>query len=229
MKIPLKKDTNMLQAVIFDMDGLLIDSEDFWRKAEAETFQEIGVPVTEEMAPQTMGFRVDEVVEYWFARYPWKTPSKKEIETRTVRRVLHYVKTQGNAKEGVPHIIKLFASRNIPMAIASSSNQKIITAVVKKIALTSFLSVAHSAEHEEFGKPHPGVYITAARKLGVAPEHCLAFEDSANGLLAAKAAKMKCVAVPDPRTKHDGRFGIADLMLSSLADFRWKYIKELYG
>lgn len=224
-----KKDTSGLRAVIFDMDGLLIDSEDFWRKAESAIYQEIGVPITEEMVPETMGMRIDEAVEYWFARYPWGTPSKKELEERMIKRVLQYIETQGKEKMGVPHIIKLFASRGIPMAIASSSAQAIIQAVMNKLELHPFISIAHSAEHELFGKPHPGVYITAAQRLGIAPEQCLAFEDSANGLLAAKAAKMKCVAIPDPRTERDGRFGIADLILSSLADFRWRHIKELYG
>jgi len=76
---------NMIKGVIFDMDGLLIDSEPLWQEAEIETFTRVGVPLTREMTRETMGLRVDEVVEHWFSRYPWEEPSKKEIESKVVK------------------------------------------------------------------------------------------------------------------------------------------------
>jgi sugar-phosphatase len=86
--------------------------------------------------------------------------------------------------------------------------------------------VLQSAEHEPYGKPHPGVYIAAARALGVSPGDCLAIEDSANGLLAAKAARMRCIVVPEPAVRHDRRFCIADAVLDSLMDFRPEWLTQ---
>lgn len=216
----------MIKAIIFDMDGLLIDSEPLWEASEIKTFTAVGVPLTPETAKQTMGLRVDEVVEYWFSRYPWKKQSKKEIEATIVNNVIELVKEKGEAREGVYEIIKLFAQNNLPMAIASSSQTEIIDTVLEKLHIAHFINVVYSAEHESYGKPHPGVYITAAKQLNVSPENCLAFEDSPNGVLAAKAAKMKCIAIPDPKMISDKRFCIADKIMDSLLGFKIKYLKD---
>ena len=217
----------MIQAIIFDMDGLLIDSEPLWEEAELEVFNQVGVPLTSEMTKQTMGLRVDEVVQHWFDLYPWKDISHKEIEAKIVEKVIALIKEKGTAKEGVNEMIRFFKDKNMPMAIASSSSMDIIETVVKKLHIKNNLDVIYSAEHEQYGKPHPGVYITAAQKLGIASEKCLAFEDSPNGVLAAKAAKMKCVAVPDQKMKNDRRFGIADIILDSLSEFNLELLNKL--
>lgn len=217
----------MIKAVIFDMDGLLIDSEPLWQEAEIETFTKVGVPLTKEMAKETMGLRVDEVVEHWFSRYPWKEPPKKKIEDKVAARVIELVKEKGAARKGVREIFELFANKNITTAIASSSQTEIINAVLEKILIRKYVKVIHSAENEPYGKPHPGVYITTAKRLNINPEYCLAFEDSPNGVLAAKAAKMKCVAVPDNSVKENKIFSIADIIIDSLEDFRLEYLERL--
>ena len=217
----------MIKAVIFDMDGLLIDSEPLWEEAETRTFREVGVPLTKEKTKETMGLRVDEVVEHWFSRYPWKSPSKKEVEAKVVKRVIELVQEKGKARKGVGEITRLFVREEIPMAIASSSLTKIITAVLDKVSIREYIKVIYSAEHELYGKPHPGVYITTAKKLNVEPEFCLAFEDSPNGVLSAKAAKMKCIAVPDSAMKNNKIFSIVDMVLDSLEDFRLEYLERI--
>ncbi|MBA3723332.1 MAG: hexitol phosphatase HxpB [Candidatus Levybacteria bacterium] len=209
----------MIKAVILDMDGLLIDSEPLWEEAEVEVFNKVAVPLTSEMTKQTMGLRVDEVVQYWFSRFPWESPTQQEVQAEVVAKVIELVKLKGTSRNGVKELVEFFRGKNIPLAIASSSQMEIINAVLDKLAIRDSLSVICSAEHEPYGKPHPGVYITAAEKLEVQPEHCLAFEDSPNGVLSAKAAKMKCVAVPDEKMKDDKRFCIADLMINRLTEF----------
>ena len=217
----------MIQAVLFDMDGLLIDSEPLWRFALVQVLNTLGVPLTIESCKQTMGLRVDEVVEYWFLKYPWTGVSKEKVVSDIVEEVIRRIKTEGKIMDGVHETIALIDSQHIPMAIASSSPMNIIDAVLERIQIKDVIKVIHSAEHEPYGKPHPGVYITTAEKLGVSPLHCVAFEDSPNGILSAKAAKMKCIAVPDPLMADDKRFGIADLVISSLANFTLKQLADL--
>lgn len=209
----------MIEAVIFDMDGLLIDSEPLWREAEVKVFKKLGVPLTIEMANQTMGMRTDEVVNYWHRKYPWSTPSQKAVSQGLDETVIEIIRARGQAKEGVNEAIAVCESLGLPIAIASSSPTLLITTVLEKLGIADKIQTVHSAHDEKFGKPHPAVYIKAATELGVHPEHCLAFEDSANGVLSAKAAKMKCIAIPEKQVLEDKRFGIADIILPSLLDF----------
>ncbi|MGH2617907.1 MAG: hexitol phosphatase HxpB, partial [Thermomicrobiales bacterium] len=177
--------SNTLAAVIFDMDGLLIDSEPLWRIAEIEALAAVGVPIGEEDALETTGLRTDEVVELWHARYPWPDPPKKEIEARIITRLIALARERGELMPGVPETLEALSEAGYPLAIASSSTSEIIAAVLETLGIAHYFRVAQSAEHEPFGKPHPGVYIEAARALGVEPRHCLAFEDSPNGVIAA--------------------------------------------
>lgn len=201
------------------MDGLLIDSEPLWEEAEIEVFTKIGIPLTSDMTKQTMGMRVDEVVQHWYSRYPWQNPTQQEVQADVVAKVIELIKQKGTPRSGVKEIVAFFAEKKLPIAIASSSLTEIITAVLEKLEIKDSLNAICSAEHEPYGKPHPGVYITTAKKLDVLPEFCLAFEDSPNGVLAAKAAKMKCVAVPDEKMRDDKKFCIADLVINSLTEF----------
>ncbi|MDP2641458.1 MAG: hexitol phosphatase HxpB [Candidatus Yanofskybacteria bacterium] len=223
----IKGRANPIRAAIFDMDGLLIDSEPFWQDTEVAVFTQLGVPLTQEMTKETMGLRVDEVVEHWFSRYPWRGLTKEETVRKIVDRIVESVKTKGEAKEGAHAAIRLVAKQGIPVAIASSSWREIIKAVIERLGITEYISIAHSAEEEAYGKPHPAVYLTTAQKLGVLPSHCLTFEDSPNGVLSAKAARMKCVAVPDKAVRGDKQFCIADATLSSLKEFTQEVFERL--
>jgi len=217
----------VIDAVIFDMDGLLIDSEPLWRIAETKAMNAVGVPMVEEDGFLTMGLRTDEVVEFWYARYPWKTPSKTEVGSAIVRNVIGLIEERGEAMPGAVDAVRGVREAGYRVGLASSSSMDIIDAVLGKIGLRGDFGALQSAEHEPYGKPHPAVYIECARALGVSPSRCLALEDSPAGVLAAKAAKMLCIAVPPPELREDGRYCIADLQLDSLERFSADTIREL--
>jgi sugar-phosphatase len=207
----------MIGAVIFDMDGVLIDSEPFWQESEIDAFGRAGLALTREMCLQTMGLRVDEVVEYWRRRRAFDEAPAGALEESIVGGVVERILSKGEAKEGAAEALAFFRGRGVRVALASSSAYRLIRAVTERLGLADKFDCVYSAEEEEYGKPHPGVYLTTARKLGVAPAECLAIEDSFNGVLAAKAARMKCVVVPEPLQRRDPRFCIADVVLDSLA------------
>lgn len=214
----------MIQAVIFDMDGLLINSEPFWKAVEIEVFKKVGIELTVEKCLKTVGLRIDEVVTYWHDRKPWDHVSKKAIETEIVHKMIERITNEGEALPGVYDVIEFFWNQRMPMAIASSSYLSIIEAVVNRLKLNGFFDVTYSAEFEKYGKPNPGTFLTTAQKMKVDPTNCLVFEDSLNGVIAGKAARMITVAVPE---FHNPKFIIADKILNSLKDFDKTVFEEL--
>jgi mannitol-1-/sugar-/sorbitol-6-/2-deoxyglucose-6-phosphatase len=186
----------MTKAIIFDMDGLLVDSESVWSIAEDEMFAARGITVSREVRNQIIGMRIDEFMGKLRAIYqlPESVPDLvDELEQRMLKKIPELVKPQPGARELVAYITE----KAIPCAIASSSPMIIIEATVQAQHWDPPFSVRCSAEFEERGKPAPDVYLRAAERLGVAPTDCLALEDSPNGARAAIAAGMLCYAVPD--------------------------------
>ncbi|KAA3661197.1 MAG: hexitol phosphatase HxpB [Calditrichaeota bacterium] len=221
------KRKQMIKAIIFDVDGLLIDSEPLWREAEQSVFADVGVQLTDEMCALTMGLRSDEVVDYWYQRNRWASPEPATVEQFLLEKVKSLVLEKGSALPGVDHILDFFQARNYAMGLASSSPVMLIEAVIEKLRIASYFSASASAENEVRGKPDPAVYLTAAKNLGIAPEHCLAFEDSGNGLRSARAAGMKTVAIPENLVALDAVFKMADLRLDSLAEFSEQHLEQL--
>jgi beta-phosphoglucomutase-like phosphatase (HAD superfamily) len=205
-------------ASIFDMDGLLVDSERLWHEAEIEILGGLGVPLVASACRQTKGMFVTEVTRHWFARYPWEGPSPDQVAVAVVDRVIELVVEEGQLLPGVERALGLCAAHRLPLAVASSSEHRLIDVVLDHFDLRRHFAVVHSAEEEPYGKPHPGVFLTTARLLGVAPERCLVWEDAPAGVLAAKAARMACVAVPEPAERHRSAFAIADAVLGSLEE-----------
>ncbi len=215
----------MFEAAIFDMDGVLIDSEPIWREVEVAIFGALGVPLTEEMCFETMGLRVNEMVDHWYDRFPWDGPTRGDVVADVTAGVIATIRRKGAALEGVDHAVGYLRNRGLRLAIASSSYHVVITTVLEVLGLDGTFDVVHSAEDEAHGKPYPDVYLTTAAKLGVAPARCVALEDSVNGIRSAKAAGMACIAIPEPGV--DG--GEADLVLPSLAaldDTIWPNLRQ---
>lgn len=212
-----------VKAVIFDMDGLIIDSEPLWRKAEISAFKEIGFHFTDEMCASTMGMRIDQVVAYWWNKLQWKSPSQSDLIENIINRMVHQINTVGEAMPGLEFAIDLLKKNNIPTAIASSSSFLLIETVVNKLKLKQHFDVIHSAENEQKGKPDPAVFLSTAKLLDVNPENCLVLEDSKAGMEAGLNAKMRTVVIPEKGTNPEWS-SKAFLKIDSLKDFKIEFL-----
>jgi sugar-phosphatase len=203
-------------AAIFDLDGLLVDSEPLWHEAEVSILGGLGVPIDAGEPRRTKGMFVGEVTQFWYERHPWAGPSPAAVADEVVDRVILLVLAKGVRRPGVEQAIGFCRSRGLALALASSSAYRLILPVLDHLGLGDTFSVVHSAQDEAYGKPHPAVFLSAAGRLGVRAERCVVWEDSAAGVLAAKAARMACVAVPEPDERGLPAFGLADVVLGSL-------------
>jgi sugar-phosphatase len=218
----------MLTATLFDMDGLLLDSEILWHKAELKILGDLGVPIPPGEVRLTKGMFVSEVVDYWFAQHPWESPSRPEVVEMILQAVGDLVESEGVMMPGALRAIALASERG-PIAVASSTPMPLIMRCLENFNLVELFQSIHSADIEPYGKPHPGVFLTAAKALGAAPTSCLVFEDSAAGVLAAKAGRMTCVAVPVADELRMPAFQIADLVLNSLDELTPGWLDERFA
>jgi len=187
----------LIDAAIFDMDGLLVDSEPIWHEVEIDVFSRHGVPLTVERCLETKGMYLGDAVEHWYARYPWTGATRAEVAAEIVDAMARRLEAAVELKPGAIHALDFCRARGAVLALASSSPRRLIDAVVRRLDLGERFAVVHSGEDEPVGKPDPAIFLTTARLLGVGPDTCVVFEDSAAGVLAAKGAGMACVAVPE--------------------------------
>jgi len=209
------------------MDGLLIDSEPLWRRAEVEILTALGVPLTESMCHQTMGLRIDDAVRYWQERHPWSGETIDAIADRIVDRVGGLVTAEGVAMPGAAQALQAGQSLRIPMALVTSSPARLAHVTLARLGFTEAFDVVLSAEMETYGKPHPAVYLSAARRFDVPTTRCVAFEDSVSGVISAKAARMYCVAVPPAESRKDPSYGVADVVLQGLTQISAGWLRTL--
>jgi len=200
------------------MDGLIIDSEPYWRKSMIKVLATVGLHLTDEQCAMTTGLRFDHVLEYWFEKYPWPGKSIIEVHEEVLSEMEHAILYEAHILPGVYESIDLFKAKGYKLAIASSSAMRLIKACVQRLNGEKTFDTIISAEHEEYGKPHPAVFLTAAKDLRVNPLDCLVLEDSMMGLIAAKAARMQCVFVPAPENYNNPKNAIADWKLHSLLE-----------
>lgn len=214
-----------MKAAIFDMDGLLIDSEPLWQEAEITVFGTLGVPLTRELCRETMGVRLDGVVRHWYSKFPWRGESAEAVEARVLDEVSRLISERGELMPGVQETIDTLRAADFALAVASSSPMRLIRDALEQFDIIDLFSVLHSAELENEGKPDPAVYLTTMSRLGVDPKDCIAFEDSIMGVRAAKSSGARVIAVPDPSEISEPAFAIADHVLSSLLDFSMDHVR----
>lgn len=216
-----------LNTVIFDMDGLLIDSEPCWQEAGMETLLQFDVTLSPVQYHHTTGLRTREWLDYWFGHFGIGKERIPAAEAVLHQHVIEKIKTRANPLPGVHEIIAFFKARDFRVGLATSSPLSLVNVVVEKLGIIGEFQAVASAEHLPYGKPHPQVYMDCAASLAVSPLQCLAFEDSFNGVIAAKAARMTCVAIPVKDQAHLPKWGAADLKLASLLDFTAEHLAGL--
>lgn len=217
----------MLNTVIFDMDGLLIDSEPLWREAAKEIFNGYGIILSDVQYATTTGLRTREFVQWWLRKYNISESELAVAEDNILKTVMAKVDARGKIMPGVKNIFQFFIRQNFKIGIASSSGMPLIDLVVDKLGIREHLHAIASAENLLHGKPHPQVYLDCALSLNSDPVECLCFEDSFNGMIAVKAARMQCVIVPDHAHYKEERWAAADLKLSSLQNFNQLHLDIL--
>lgn len=202
-------------AIIFDMDGVIIDSEPIWSKAEKEVFSAVGVKLTNELCRQTATMTTSEVTNFWFERFPWPKHSLEEIENRVIDCVGSLIQQRGAAIDGIRETIHHLKNKGFKIGLATNSPFRLIPVVLEKIGIQHCFEAVCSSEHEKKGKPHPDVYISISKKLGVEPENCIAIEDSITGIKAAKQAGMQVVALVMEKMETDKKkYALADKIIT---------------
>lgn len=206
-------------AALFDMDGLLIDSEPYWKLAEREAFAEVGIEITDSMALISASMSPTAVAEHWFRFQPWQGRTLADMVEAVVSRVAARVSSHGEARTGVHETLAHCAAMGWKAALVSNSPLALCRHTTHKLGIADAFCAMFSAEHVERGKPEPDVYLHAARTLGVEPGRCLVFEDSVGGTQAAVRAGMTVVAVPSAGQSFHAATHPPHCVVPTLADF----------
>ncbi len=217
----------MLNTVIFDMDGLLIDSEPHWQQAGMEALEQFGINLTLEQYYTSTGLRTPEWTEYWFNHFNVDLKHASSTIKLIEDKAITLIEKNGISFPGTNYILNFFKDKNFKIGLATSSPLRLIEVVVKKLGIRDFFDAFSSAEGLTHGKPHPQAYMNCAAELRVSPLDCICFEDSFNGVISAKASRMHCVAIPEPIQFDNKKWGAADLKINKLTDFNDFHLIEL--
>jgi mannitol-1-/sugar-/sorbitol-6-/2-deoxyglucose-6-phosphatase len=209
----------MIKAAIFDMDGLLIDSEPYWTDAARDVMQKVNFELTNALKLQTTGLSIKLFLDFCHKIQPWNTPTFEELEKEILEQAHKTILEHADPMPGAVELVKSLKKSGLKLAVASASHMELIEGVLKRLELTDYFDTWHSGELEEFTKPHPAVYLSTARKLNVLPEECIAFEDSFAGLRSAHAAGMITISVPAFEVFEDPKFDLAHYKIGSLEHY----------
>ena len=214
----------MIKALIFDMDGVIIDSEPLWEKAERILLNRKGIEYDHNYRDKIMGLNQDDSARVLKETFNLKEP----IETIISERIDILLRIYEEYLELVPGFLKLLKKlthHNFLLALASSSPKIVIDYVLNKFSLYEYFQVVVSGDSVEHGKPFPDIYLLASDKLGIKPNESVVIEDSINGLNASKRAGMFCIVLPD-KSLNKNDYHEADLIINSLDNIRIKTLTE---
>ena len=218
----------MIEAVVFDLDGVIVDSEQVWDAAREALARERGGRWHENAQRDMMGMSSVEWSRYMHDVIGLEDPPE-EISAEVVRRLEAIYRKELPFIEGAPEAVARLAER-WPLGVASSSNRQIIDLVLDLADLDRFFRATVSSEEVPRGKPAPDVYLEAARRLGADPRKCAAVEDSHNGILSARATGMRVVAIPNTRyPPGEEALAAADVVIRSITELTPEIVEEGAG
>ncbi|WED28258.1 HAD-IA family hydrolase [Vibrio sp. DW001] len=198
---------------IFDMDGVLLDSEPHWRKAQIELLEQLGINITEEECIlYTMGKRIDDIAAFWIERFNL-TVDQNVFTSSLLQKTAALICQRATAREGIYTLIDFLQKKGCRIALATSSSYPIISAVLEKLDIMDVFELTLSADDVEYGKPLPDVYLEVCRLLGVSTNSAIALEDSITGVRSAVCAKITTIAIPEQASKE---FDIANHIVGHL-------------
>lgn len=209
---------SQFDAVIYDMDGVLTDSEPIWKIAMEQVFSEIGCHLTREDFQKTVGLRIDEVCEYWYSVVKWANFTPKDVENKIVQRMVELLSIDATPLPGVIESLEYFKEKGLKIGLATSSYSILIETILTKINAKEYFDFVHSAENEKYGKPNPAVYLSCAENLSITPQKCLVIEDSLNGIISGKAARMTVVCIPEKTHHPEPKLILADYHFENLLE-----------
>jgi beta-phosphoglucomutase family hydrolase len=211
------------KAVIFDMDGVLVDSEPLHKKVGLKMMQELNIPIDGKLFLQFTGSTVISMWRTLAQEFPLKQ-SPEELTSIYNQRFTEELVASNNVTlmDEVLEVLTNLKERGIPVALASSSTREVIEAVLQKFGIAEFFQVIASGSDVTHSKPHPEIFLLAAKKLNISPDKCIVVEDSTNGTLAAKNAGMYCIGYK-PLENHQELIA-ASMIIKSFSEFDLKVL-----
>ncbi|HEX8281142.1 MAG TPA: HAD family phosphatase [Chthoniobacterales bacterium] len=207
-----------IHAVLFDMDGVLADSEPWWNEIDAALLAEHGITYRGEYHREVLGVSYPLAVEFYKKAFGISAPTD-EMMRRRGQIAAEFFATRVGLFPYVREVLEELRAMNLRLAVGTSSVSTSARPFLERHALTRFFDAIVTGDEVERGKPHPDIYLRAAKELGIAPAACLVIEDALSGVAAAKAAHMRVAAIPDTRFVDAGDYAKeADYVLGSLAE-----------
>ena len=211
-------------AVIFDMDGVLIDSEPLHQKVGLKMLRDLNIPINREMF---LRFTGTTVLSMWKILLKENNLKQNPVELAAEynRQIIEKLKVSSDVKlmDGVRDVLKNLKSKKIPVALASSSNKELIDEMLHKFSIEEYFDVIVSGSDVKHSKPHPEIFLMAAKRLGISPSKCIVVEDSTNGTIAAKHAGMFCIGYKPKQNLHE--LPDASLIIKSFKEFETLVLK----
>jgi len=215
----------MIKAVIFDMDGVMIDSEPIWFKVDNALIKKFGAPKDIDYRAKILGVTAKVAIKTLRSLFDLKGATSKIIKTR-FKIVKKLFRERVKLNSGALQLFKNLNQEGYALAVASSAPIDIINIILTKFKIKKYFKVVVAGHNLKRSKPHPDIFLKAAKKLMIIPDNCLVIEDALSGELAAKRAGMKCIIVRH-KYNQDIKFKLANKVVKSLKEINLKIIENL--
>lgn len=209
----------MIKAFIFDMDGVIIDSEPIHLEIDLETAKHFGIGLTKEEIDQYVGMTNPEMWGIIKKKYNLSPPAEEIVNVQMEKKLKLMDTLDIDPISGIPELLEELRSHRITVGLASSSPMVFIEKVLEKFGIRHYFSCVISGEEMARGKPAPDIYLEASKVLDIPPEQCMVLEDSRNGVMAAKSAGMRCIGFANPNSGSQD-LSAADVVVKSIHDIK---------